>query len=100
MAHIAAPADGSVVAQGHALILQGHGQDLEAALPEAALSWWSDRDGLLGRGDTLIVPGLTLSPGEHTISLCAQDRDGQIGSAEIRILVGQRISLPSLLRGR
>ena len=100
MAHIAVPADGSVVAQGHALILQGHGQDLEAALPEAALSWWSGRDGLLGRGDTLIVPGLTLSPGEHTISLCAQDRDGQIGSAEIRILVGQRISLPSLLRGR
>lgn len=65
----------------------------------SALSWWSDRDGLLGRGDTVLVPGLTLSWAEHTLTLKATDSDRQIGEVSVMVVVaGHRVYLPAVLR--
>jgi len=82
-----------------ALYLHGSAYDPEdGALSDAALSWWSDQDGLMGRGTTLIVPGLTLSPGWHTLTLKATDSDSQIGAASTDIFVGHRVYLPIILK--
>jgi len=75
---IAAPSEGDLLPPERALYLSGSAYDPEdGSLSDAALSWWSDQDGLLGRGRTVIVPGLTLSPGRHTITLRAADSDSQ-----------------------
>jgi CSLREA domain-containing protein len=96
---IAAPDEDALAPPEHALHLDGSAYDPEdGPLSNAALSWWSDRDGLLGRGATLVVPGLTLSPGWHTITLRAADSDSQIGSASISIFVGHRAYLPAILK--
>jgi hypothetical protein len=88
MAVIDAPEADASVPQEQALYLMGSAYDPEdGSLADNALSWWSDRDGLLGRGATVIVPGLTLSAGWHTITLMAADGDNQIGTATTRIEV-------------
>jgi len=53
----------------------------------------------LGEGSTVILPGLSLSPGWHTITLRASDSDGQVATASVRIQVGPQVWLPLLLRG-
>jgi hypothetical protein len=75
--------------QGSALILRGHGFDLEDGLLGAAnLSWYSDRDGYLGNGRTLTLNSLTA--GEHTITLTASDHNGQQSSATAPVTISQR----------
>jgi len=97
--YVAAPGEGALLPPERALYLNGSAYDPEdGPLSDAALSWWSDRDGLLGRGATVIVPGLTLSPGWHTITLRAADNDGKIGSASINLFVGHRAYLPIILK--
>ncbi len=54
----------------------------EGMLAESALTWTSDRDGLLGTGERLESP---LSPGNHTLTLRAVDADANV--AEISVLV-------------
>ncbi len=96
---IATPDEGALSPPEQALYLAGSAYDPEdGPLSDAALSWWSDRDGLLGRGAPLIVPGLTLSPGWHTLTLRAADSDSQIGSASINLFVGHRVYLPVILK--
>ena len=96
---IAAPNEGAPVPPERAVYLAGSAHDPEdGPLSDAALSWWSDRDGLLGRGATVIVPGLTLTPGWHTITLRAADNDSQIGSASVNLFVGHRAYLPIILK--
>ncbi|MBC8422399.1 MAG: hypothetical protein H8E01_00050, partial [Chloroflexi bacterium] len=96
---IAAPSEGALLPPERALYLDGSAYDPEdGPLSDAALSWWSDRDGLLGRGATVIVPGLTLSPGWHTITLRAADDDGQIGAASTDMFIGHRVYLPTILK--
>jgi hypothetical protein len=96
---IATPDEGDLSPPEQALYLDGSAYDPEdGSLSDAALSWWSDRDGLLGRGATLIVPGLTLSSGWHTITLRAADSDGQIGSASVNLFVGHRVYMPVILK--
>jgi hypothetical protein len=46
----------------------------------------------------VVVPGLTLSLGEHRLTLKATDNDRQIGEAHVTVLVGQRVYLPIVLR--
>ncbi|GEM_PF-887528 len=97
--YVTTPSEGDLLPPEQALYLDGSAYDPEdGALSAAALSWWSDRDGLLGRGATVIVPGLTLSPGWHTLTLRAADSNEQIGSARINIFVGHRIYLPIILK--
>jgi len=96
---IAAPSEGASLPSERALYLNGSACDPEdGPLPDTALSWWSDRDGLLGRGATVIVPGLTLSSDWHTITLRAADSEEQIGSAHVNVFVGYRSYLPIVLR--
>jgi hypothetical protein len=96
---ITTPSEGDLLPPEQALYLDGSAYDPEdGPLSDAALSWWSDRDGLLGRGATLIVPGLTLSSGWHTITLRAADSDSQIGSASVNLFVGHRVYLPVILK--
>jgi len=96
---IAAPADNALLLPEQAVYLSGSAHDPEDGLiSDVALSWWADREGLLGRGAALIVPAFTLSPGWHTITLRAADNDGQIGQTRVNVFVGHRIFLPLLMR--
>ncbi len=64
------PLDGQRL-DGQDVVLAGNGWWLEDARPELErLSWCSDRDGELGRGQTVRT---TLSPGEHRLVLTAGD---------------------------
>ena len=69
-------AAGKVVAPGDLLLATGMGSDLEdGTLPDEALAWSSDRQGVLGSGPSLAVN--TLQPGRHTITLTVHDSAGQ-----------------------
>jgi len=59
----------------------------EGPLSDAALSWWSDRDGLLGRGPVVVLGGDTLSVGVHVVTLLATDTTGGEGSASASVAV-------------
>lgn len=83
---IAMPVDGAEIAADQAVVLSAYATDPEDG-PLEALAWSSDRDGALGGGSTVIVPGLWLSPGRHVITATARDDDGQEGSATIEVLV-------------
>jgi hypothetical protein len=83
---IVAPIDGAEIAADQAVVLSGCANDPEDG-PLDALAWSSDRDGALGEGSAVIVPGLRLSPGRHVITATARDDDGQEGSATIEVLI-------------
>jgi hypothetical protein len=96
---VAAPGEADLLSPNEALLLDGSAYDPEdGPLSGNALSWWSDRDGLLGRGETVIIPGLTLSTGQHRLTLKATDSDGQTGEAHVTVFIGHRVYLPVLLR--
>jgi len=84
------PQDGMTIEGGDRLILRGAGSDLEGELEEAAFSWTSDRDGPLGAGRR--IETATLSPGSHTITLAAEDSDGQVGMASVTVEVAPRLN--------
>ena len=65
---IDAPGDGSVFPFGEQIVFQGQGMDpVKGSLTFLDLTWESDKDGVLGMGNTL--PRNDLSQGEHTITL-------------------------------
>ncbi len=71
---------------GQPNLLAGLAEDIEDGwLPGQAYQWISDKDGLLGQGNTLYV---ALSAGQHTITLTVTDADGQPDSASTSIIVG------------
>jgi hypothetical protein len=72
--------------------LLGYAEDPEdGILPDAALSWYSNRDGFLGTGGQVLV---TLSYGQHVITLRTIDSDGNTATASVNVFVGSRIYLP------
>lgn len=78
--------------QGTLVILEGTALDLEdGPLADAAFSWRSDRDGLLGTGRRLDLA--SLSVGLHAITLEARDSAGQAGAASIGIEITGRPSI-------
>jgi hypothetical protein len=83
---IVTPDDGVEMAADQALVLSGYANDPEDGSLEA-LAWSSDRGGALGEGATVVVPGLWLSAGRHTITATVRDDDGQEGSATIEVLI-------------
>lgn len=84
VAQIASPAPGALYRQGEAVPLSGSATDAEdGTLPGSALSWSSDRDGVLGTGPTLAMS--TLSRGAQVITLTATDRYGRTGTATVNI---------------
>ncbi len=96
---IGMPLDGAGAREEQALVFSGTAYDAEdGSLDDEALTWESNREGLLGHGERLVLPGLTLSPGWHTITLRAADSDSQIGSASINLFIGHRAYLPVILK--
>jgi hypothetical protein len=66
------------------VLLSGIAYDMDdGTLEGEALSWESDVDGHLGHGSELMAPPLT--PGVHTITLSAQDSNGQTGWDAIQV---------------
>jgi hypothetical protein len=87
---IAAPLAGSegspVFNEGTLVVLEGNGMDAEdGPLADAAFSWRSDHDGLLGSGRQLDVT--SLSPGVHILTLEARDSSGQTSSASTELAI-------------
>jgi uncharacterized protein YjdB len=69
------PGWGSTFVAGEPVIFEGSGASQDgASLPDSALVWTSDRDGVLGTGSHLTTTAL--SPGEHHIALSGTDRFG------------------------
>lgn len=86
MVSIMHPRPDTRFAPGEPVTLKALGTDQEdGQLPDSALSWNSDRDGGLGTGHALTLTRLTA--GEHTITVTGIDRQGQRGTASLRIII-------------
>ena len=84
---------GKVVAPGDLLVAAGLGSDLEdGTLPDEALAWSSDRQGVLGSGPSLAIN--TLQSGLHIITLTVHDSAGQAATTTAQVFVGTRVALP------
>jgi hypothetical protein len=84
---ITGPQDGTVVQAGGLVVLGGAATDLEdGPFTDGSLTWSSDKDGLLGTGESL--PVNTLSAGQHTITLTATDSNSASASQSITVIVG------------
>ena len=87
----ATPANGQDFAPGELVVMQGIATDMEdGTLPESALEWSSDKQGVLGSGPSL--PVNTLQPGPHLIKLTATDSQGRKPPA-----LGRHLHRPSHL---
>lgn len=84
VATIASPENGAVFQPGDLVLLKGNVHDPEdgAAIE---VTWQSDPDGLLGSGNQL--PIYDLSVGSHTVSLTAQDSDGNIVTDTVNLYI-------------
>jgi hypothetical protein len=82
---ITAPPDGTVVAEGASITLQGAATDLEDGNLSANLSWLSNLDGQLGSGASMTRSDL--SPGTHTITAFVTDSGGLGASDQIALAV-------------
>lgn len=83
------------VASQQMFALTGSGYDNEdGMLTGAALTWHSDRDGLLGTGQTLLVQADDLSEGTHQISLVAQDSSGHQAAETVTVQIDRIAPTP------
>ena len=83
---IISPSDSASFTQGLLIMLRGSAIDPEdGELAGHDLEWSSSLDGLLGADTAFGL--LTLSTGEHTITLAATDRQGAVGSDTVAISV-------------
>jgi hypothetical protein len=98
-ANIQSPENNSLYVGDQAIILEGSAYDSEdGLLSDATLSWSSNLDGTLGIGHSLAVIASTLTEGTHTITLVAEDSDGQADTADITLQVyRERPILPASL---
>jgi PKD repeat protein len=64
--------------------VSGEVSDPDELLTPDRVTWKSDRDGRVGQG---AITSITLSPGEHRLTLEAVDRDGNVGSAQVSVFV-------------
>ncbi len=82
---IAAPAADASFLEGQPVTMRGQASDpQEDPLAGEQLVWSSDRDGVLGSGDTL---NTTLSAGQHTLTLRATNAAGLSSSASLTLTV-------------
>jgi len=78
------PDTGITRTPGETIVLQGDAYDFEDGnLIDSQFSWSSNIDGFLGNGNILAVS--SLSEGDHTITLQAQDSDSNISSTSIQV---------------
>lgn len=91
---IIAPSDGSSVATGEDVLLQGVGFDPQTGtLPDSSLTWTDSVAGVLGTGSNLLVD---LSAGTHQITLTGIDASGNQVQATETLTVS---STPGTLTG-
>ena len=64
--------------------VSGEVQDPDELIQPDRVAWKSDRDGTVGRG---AITTITLSPGEHRLTLEATDTTGNVGSAQVSVYV-------------
>ena len=89
---ILGPGHGLRAFEGELVSFEGTATDWEDGdLPGAALTWVSSLDGEIGGGE--VRDTMALSPGEHTITLRAEDSEGAVGETEIIVTIVAR-SLP------
>lgn len=94
---ISNPVNGQDFLPGALVVLQGIATDMEdGTLPEGALEWSSDRQGVLGTGPSL--PVNTLQPGPHLIKLTATDSQGLKATVSVGIFIGSRTWMPVILK--
>jgi hypothetical protein len=82
---ISAPFEGIGAPPGTAWDLIGSAYDLEDGV-DITSTWTSSLDGVLGSGNTLY--GVTLSPGDHTLTFSATDKAGLSASLQRHVSVG------------
>jgi hypothetical protein len=91
------PPDGLRLLPEDALFMQGAAFDPEdGALSGNHLAWSSDRDGLLGTGESLAVQ--SLSTGHHLLTLTATDSEGMQGTASAEVFVGYQLFAPVIFK--
>jgi len=95
---ILSPAQAEVLAPGAETVFLGGAYDVKDGLLSGAnLTWTSDRDGLLGRGQRIKARGM--SRGSHVITLTATDKDGNSASARVSVVIGrERLSPTKIIR--
>lgn len=92
VATMTSPADGSVIAQGDALVLTGTASDSEdGALSDSQIIWSSSLQGVLGQGTSLTYRGLVI--GTHHITMTAVDSNGVTDEKMVTVTVNAN-SLP------
>ncbi len=90
-----APDSSFVVSQTVALAASAYDAE-DGQLADAAFTWTSDRDGLLGTGAALNLDDL--SAGQHAVSVTATDSDGSSTTVTRTVAIGQDVtSAPNLL---
>jgi parallel beta-helix repeat protein len=83
---ISSPTNGAALPADQSVLFVGSGFDFEDGdLPDSALTFTSDRDGLLGKGRSL--PVAELSVGTHKITLTGVDKDNNAGATSITVSV-------------
>ncbi|NNM04500.1 MAG: hypothetical protein HKO65_05305, partial [Gemmatimonadetes bacterium] len=83
---ITSPSHGSSFLEGTTLHLTGSATDpQDGPIPSGGLTWTSSLDGVLGTGASIEVA--LPSVGAHTISLVAEDSDGNRGAASVSVSV-------------
>ena len=93
--HILSPSDNSTIVD--TVLFHGDAYDIEdKSLSGLSLSWYSDRDGLIGQGTSF--PAHLSAVGPHTITLTAIDSDGNMTSESVRVFFGNRVFLPQAQR--
>jgi hypothetical protein len=93
--HILSPSDNSTIID--TVLFHGDAYDIEdKSLSGLSLSWYSDRDGLIGQGTSF--PAHLSAVGPHTITLTAIDSDGNMTSDSVRVFFGNRVFLPQAQR--
>jgi hypothetical protein len=81
------PQAGATYGPDQLVTLQAVADDPEdGSLPDNALAWTSDRDGLLAKGRLAHVHGL--SAGDHVVALSATDREGKSATRRVLIHIG------------
>jgi hypothetical protein len=87
--HVISPNNNVTVLQHASVVLQASAWDIdEQLLPEANVTWSSDRDGPLGSGRIFAIR--TLSPGTHLLTLTGTDSTGLSTSRQVTVTVTPR----------
>jgi hypothetical protein len=91
---INSPADGETYVEGQTIGLFGDAYDVEDGyLRDAAITWTSDRSGILGTGTSVYPENMALGP--HQITMMATDSDGNQSTATITLTIQQAPKPPS-----